>query len=115
MTKLERLTPLEAEIAAEFAAQVRARYGPRARCIKLFGSRARRDARDDSDMDVLVLIEDCSLADRGAISDLAVNLLLERWMGFEVTPRVMAPEQFERLLSLERLFPQEVVRDGIDL
>ncbi|MCA9790590.1 MAG: nucleotidyltransferase domain-containing protein [Candidatus Eremiobacteraeota bacterium] len=110
MTRLERLTPLEAEIAAEFAAQVRARYGPRARCIKLFGSRARRDARDDSDMDVLVLIQDCSLADRGAVS-----LLLERWMGFEVTPRVMAPEQFERLLGLERLFPKEVVRDGIDL
>lgn len=68
MTRLDRLTPLEAQIASELAAQVRARYGSRARCIKLFGSRARRDARDDSDMDVLVLIQDCSLADRGAIS-----------------------------------------------
>jgi len=42
-------------VAIEFARQVRQRLGPRVRRIVLFGSRARGDARDDSDYDVVVV------------------------------------------------------------
>lgn len=41
-----------------FVAELRALYGPRLERVVLYGSRARGDADDDSDIDVLVVLED---------------------------------------------------------
>lgn len=112
---LHQLSPLEQQLATDFARAVRERYGDRVSSLRVFGSRARGEARPDSDLDILVLLEAATLDDRRAISDLATDLMLEHLMGFEVAPRVLSCEEFQRLVSLERLFPAEVERDGIVL
>jgi predicted nucleotidyltransferase len=62
-------------VALEFAELVRARLGARVRRIILFGSRARGDARDDSDYDVVVVVDRRSPDLREALLEIEVHLL----------------------------------------
>lgn len=52
------MTSGEQKALADFAAAVRKHYGDRLEDILLFGSRARGDARPDSDADVIVVLAD---------------------------------------------------------
>ncbi len=45
-------------VLSKFRAALDAMYGPRIERVVLFGSRARGDARDDSDYDVAVFLKD---------------------------------------------------------
>jgi uncharacterized protein len=54
-------------VLEEFSTALKARYGSRLERIVLFGSRARGDARNDSDYDVAVFLKD--LDDRWAEAD----------------------------------------------
>ena len=57
-----------------YVAAVRAAFGDRVRYIGLQGSRAREEAGPDSDIDVVCILDECSLADletyRAAVADL---------------------------------------------
>jgi uncharacterized protein len=61
-------------VAVEFARRVRERLGPRVRNVVLFGSRARGDARVDSDYDDVV-VDRRSPDVREALLEIAVDLL----------------------------------------
>ncbi|MDQ7826411.1 MAG: nucleotidyltransferase domain-containing protein [Candidatus Eremiobacteraeota bacterium] len=113
MNELSRLTPFEHHIAAEFARRVRERKGKRILLMKVFGSRARGEARADSDLDILVLLDEMSLPDSREICAVATDLLLEKELPFQISPRVMTKAHFEEIMSRELLFPKEVERDGI--
>jgi len=62
-------------VAIEFARQVRQRLGPRVRRKVLFGSRARGDARDDSDYDDVVVVDRRSPEVRETLLGIEVDLL----------------------------------------
>ena len=62
-------------MAIEFAQRVRERLGPRVRKVVLFGSRARGDARDDSDYDIVVVVDRRSPEIREALLAIEVDLL----------------------------------------
>lgn len=115
MPTLEQLTVLERQAAQAFAERVRSRFGSRVRALRVFGSRCRGDATVHSDLDVLVLLDQVTWPERHEISDIGADLMLERDLPFEVAPSVMSEADYHRLVSLERLFPQEVERDGIPL
>ncbi len=115
MPSADQLTLLEREAARCFAERVRSRFGERARSVRVFGSRARGEAHLHSDLDVLVLLDQMSWPERHEISDLGFDLMLERNLPFEIAPTVMTEDHFRWLLSLERLFPREVERDGISV
>jgi uncharacterized protein len=57
--------------------QLQAAFGARLKKVILFGSRARGDADEDSDYDVLVLLENRMNADNDVLADIAVSGLLE--------------------------------------
>src|ERR1700761_1137278 len=86
-------------------------YGSRLERVVLFGSRARGDARDDSDYDVAVFLK--NLADRwrevDRIVPLVTDVLYEDGAFIHVMPHRAG--SYEDRTSLMR----EIRRDGIDL
>lgn len=62
-------------VAAEFARLARQRLGGRIRSVVLFGSRARGDAHEHSDYDVLVVVDRRSAELRAVLLDLTVEVL----------------------------------------
>lgn len=74
------MTPKEHYALAEYVAAVRRHYGPRLVDVLLFGSRARGDARPDSDADVAVILEDGDWqfwTEKMRLAGLAYDILLE--------------------------------------
>ena len=65
-------------VALEFARLARERLGERVREIILFGSRARGDARPESDYDVVVVVDRRSPDVREALLEIEVDLLDRR-------------------------------------
>lgn len=81
-------------------------YGPRLERVILFGSRARGEARPDSDWDVAVVLKgyDGARAERERLVDLGYDLMLETG---EVLP--LAPEE----LGKRTLFMHNLREEGI--
>ena len=107
------LTPLEQNLVAEFSRRVRDCKGERIVDMRVFGSRARGQAREDSDLDILVLLDEATVKDKREISDIATDIFLEQFLPFQLAPRVMAQADYNELQSRELLFPKEIERDGI--
>jgi predicted nucleotidyltransferase len=97
-----------------FVAGVRERLGSRVVAMRLFGSYARGDATEDSDVDCLVLLDNGDRDADRAITDLAADLT---WQigGVVVSPMVMSVAEFDAWKALERRTPLEIEREGIPL
>ena len=93
MSSPKGLDPQQAAALQEFASAVRDLLGSRLIALKLFGSQVRGEGTPDSDLDVLVAVEEASPALENAILDLAfqVNLAHDVY----ISPRVIARQAFE--------------------
>ena len=83
----------ESNALAAFAATVRAHYGERLNAIVLFGSRARNDARPDSDADVAVILADGSWnfwAELRILADFAYDALIRDGLSIHAWPLAQA-------------------------
>ena len=69
------------------------RYGSRLKAVILYGSHARGTATKDSDVDLLVVVDNALKPDevRRSLSDLLLNILLEEG---ELVSVVVLPESF---------------------
>ena len=102
-----------------FLAGVRERFGPRVAEIRLFGSYARGDATEDSDVDCLILLDRVDENDDRAITSLAADLT---WQiaGVVVLDEgcfILGPSvaEFEAWKALDRRTALEIEREGIPL
>jgi predicted nucleotidyltransferase len=103
------LSPLEQQALSCFARAVRARFGTRVVDIRLFGSRARGEGRDDSDLDVFIELTAASREDKLAIYDLGFDVGFEHHLTF--SPLVAAAGQWRDDLPIARA----VAQDGVPL
>lgn len=69
---LRRIPPDERRAVERFRDAVRERFGERVRDLRLYGSKVREDWDDESDVDILVLVDDLDARTREAILDLAI-------------------------------------------
>lgn len=75
-----RLTPEERDWVRTFRDSVRERYGERIRDLRIFGSRVRGDTHEESDIDLLVLVDGLDAETERAI-----------WsMAWKISPRLQA-------------------------
>jgi predicted nucleotidyltransferase len=105
------LAPADDPVLLRFRAALDALYGDRLERVVLFGSRARGDAREDSDYDVAVFLKD--LTDRwhelDRLADLGTELLDETGEFIHAMP--YRAGSYNERTSLMR----EIRREGVDL
>jgi uncharacterized protein len=90
---------------------LRTRYGDRLEHLILYGSRARGDARSDSDWDIAVVLRshDGSIDEAQDLVDVELDLLEET--GQQVSFKVLSPEA----VAARTIFMHHLREDGIDL
>jgi len=102
------LTPAEHDLLGRFRRALELRLGERL-VGTLFGSRARGEGTEQSDLDVLVLVSKLTKLDRRAIVDLAYDLELEAHLILSPLVRDSAAWPPPTLLATE------IERDGVVL
>lgn len=105
----ERLT--DDPVLTRFRAAIEQAYGPQVERIVLFGSRARGDAREDSDYDVGVFLHDLHSFDRAArtLAGIETDILTATGAVINALP-LPAGSHHDRTGLM-----QELRRDGRDL
>jgi predicted nucleotidyltransferase len=96
-------------IAREFRDKVLEKYGERVDTIILFGSAARGEAREDSDIDILV-VGDVTLDE---LVDVTIPLLLQH--GKYISVQDMKKSRFNRMVVQGYSFIKNVNNDGVVL
>lgn len=107
MTGIDRLA------AAEFAAKVRERLGRHLLALKLFGSKARGEDTAESDIDILVEVDQATRAVEDAVIDLAFEVNLAR--DVYISPRVIERAVFEDPVWAATPFIRSLQREGVPL
>jgi uncharacterized protein len=85
----------------------------RLRDVRLFGSYARGDADEDSDVDVLVLVDGLTDLEIGTAAGEAAAVILAS--GLPLAPLPMSTERFDELRRRERLLARDIDVEGISL
>ncbi len=80
-----------------FRETVMERYGDTVRKLILFGSVARGDHSEDSDIDVLVVVDDKGI--KADIVGIAFDIMLET--DIYISPKVISQDQLERMEALK--------------
>jgi len=102
-----RLSPAETDVLARFRGTLLDRFGPRLGRVVLFGSRARGEGHEASDLDVLVTIRSISPAERREVLDIAFDL--EATSRLTLSPLV----RDEGTWSFDSPLGREIERDGV--
>ena len=99
-------------LAREYARLVRGHFGDRVGNVWLYGSAARGDWTEESDIDVLVLLHREEEGDMEWLVGTAYRIgLMERHLLLQ--PVMLTTAEFDRLVARERRFACDVLREGI--
>jgi predicted nucleotidyltransferase len=107
------LAPRDAAAVAAFAERVRACLGETLVGLRLFGSKARGEAHEESDIDIAVIVSGDRLAAEDAAIDIAFDVNLAH--DVYISPRVILADVFEHPVWRVTHFVQAVQREGVPL
>jgi hypothetical protein len=110
---LHHLTPREQGALAEFISWLRGRFGDRIAHVWLFGSKARGDFDEESDVDLLIVAHDGDGALQEAVSQIAYDLSLEH--GVLLCEHVVSAWRFAQMRARQEFIYKNIVREGVDL
>jgi predicted nucleotidyltransferase len=103
-------TPLVTDALNELASWLRARFGGRLTELQLFGSWARGEATEDSDVDVLVAVR--GLTSRELYDIVARSAEIATARTVLLRPLAMSSEEYDKLRKDDRLLSREIAQDG---
>lgn len=110
------VAPHVAASLERFRASLEVRFGERLKQVVLFGSQARGGVHEDSDVDVLVVIDELTPRERSEVFDLAHDadaVDRENWAG--LAPLVWSTARLEELRARELLIVKDIDAEGIAL
>ncbi len=115
----QTLTQDEGRVLRDLVERIRDHWGAGVRRLAVFGSRARGDVTDESDIDLLVVLAAPHADERRAsdkVWDHAVEAMgRDRFVYAPVAPCVLSVERFDRLLRRGRRFAVDADTEGIRL
>lgn len=80
--------------------------------MKLFGSRARMEGSEMSDVDILVVIDELeSPKDKRVIFTIAAEVYGDDEV--DISPLVVSPEEFDLMRRRERRLALDIIKEGI--
>jgi len=95
----------------EFVRRVLGRYRDKIDSIILFGSVARGEAKEDSDIDVLIVVKKEDFKLRRALIGVAFDILLET--GNDISVKVLSKNEFEDRRDFS--FLRNIISEGVKL
>jgi predicted nucleotidyltransferase len=109
---MRRTVPLSLRPALDaYATRLRTRFGGRFRELRLFGSYARGEATEHSDVDVLVIVDGLTEMERLTVVDEATAVMLET--GLCLAPLPLSRDKLEELRRRERALARTLDEEGI--
>ena len=113
MAGLEHLTKAEKKAVAEIKRRVLMLVGDRLKGFSLFGSKARGDSDDQSDVDLAILIDELSQTEKRKIIGLVADC--EGRYLVVVSPLILSMTSFDGLKTRERRIALNIELEGIAL
>lgn len=108
-----RLPPLVVTALARFRDRVRDEAGENLVDLRLFGSYARGEAHEESDVDVSVVLRTVTWDNRRAILDLAADVFLD--LEVQISPTVISDDQYRLWRRQDRPLVRAIEREGLAL
>ena len=99
------------EVLRLFVKMLKGKYGDKIDRIILFGSVARGEDRETSDIDVLIVSNFDSFKMQKQISDIVVEILLST--GVYVSAKVLSSEEYNFLKRINSSFYRNALKEGI--
>jgi len=107
------LASVASSALARFAGELRRRFGESVIDVRLFGSFARGEADEESDVDVAVVLKRADWNTRREVIDLATDVGLS--VELLISPTIFDHETYERWREQERPLVMDIERDGVPL
>lgn len=108
-----KLTAQELRAISLFCNLLKEKAGNSIHATVLFGSRARGEGHENSDVDILVILNEENHPLKIKIWDYAYAIFNET--DIIISPLVLSAAQFKKLLSHERLIAMTIQKEGIKL
>lgn len=105
------LTKLEQQAVAAFRRELKHAFADKFVSLSLFGSKARGEARPDSDVDLLVILADKTWDDEQQIFSLVTEVFLQA--GVVLSPKVYSARELEQKRGRHNVFVQDIDRDAV--
>lgn len=103
----------EKKALASFTKNIRAIFGSRLTLFKIYGSTARGERWEESDIDILVLIKKLTWREKCRVWDESTNVNIE--CDTMISPLVMTPGEFDELRNRERRIALDIDREGVEI
>ena len=114
LVAMQRTLPVSLRPAlAEYAARLRVVFGDRLVEVRLFGSFARGEANEDSDVDVLVLVQGLTDLEIGLAAGEVAPVIART--GLPLAPLPLASEKLAQMRRERRGLAQALDREGISV
>jgi predicted nucleotidyltransferase len=98
-------------VLAAYRQRLEARFGTRLRDVRLFGSWARGEATEDSDVDVAVIVDGLTREEWSEVIAMAVDV--EGTEGTCLSPFAVFAEHFRELVDSRRRIARDILAEGI--
>jgi predicted nucleotidyltransferase len=113
LLELRHLTSREKAALSEFITKLRDEYADKVILVVLFGSKARGDFDEESDLDVLVVVESDGWRFHREISFMGSRASLE--YDVNISPKALTQAHYRNLQELRTPFFESVQAEGVEL